>query len=300
LQQAVDRTASIFGIENTYIATGEPWAGATRNECPALEEGNLLVEPAKRNTLGCLIWATANLMATHEDWSQTSMAVLTADHRITPIQGFQNSVAAAMDTAEETGGLVTIGIVPNRPETGYGYLELGESANAAHAVQCFKEKPGLETAQEYVASGKHLWNSGMFFWTLPAFLAGLQAANPAAFESVTQISSLIKVCELDKAKAAFNSVERAPRVFVVKAEFDWDDLGTWDALKRTYPRDESGNVTYGPARLVESNDSVVYNESEDLEVCLLGVEGLVVVVTKDKVMVCPADRAQDVRKLSES
>lgn len=310
LQEAVSRAEGLFGTEYTYIATGEPWARLSREECPELEPNHVLVEPAKRNTTGCLVWAVATVMARDDNWSNVSMAVLTADHRITPTAGFHDSVTTALETAESTGGLVTIGITPDRPETGYGYVELGEQSGEAFIVDSFKEKPDIERAQEYFSSGNHLWNSGMFFWTLPAFLAELQAANPEAAETTRELAGLIKAGEAERAKSLFEQLEsisidfalmeKAKRVLVVKATFDWDDLGSWDALRRTYLQDGHGNVALGGFRAIETRDAVVYNEVEGQEVCLLGVEGLVVVVTKDKVMVCPVDRTQDVRKFSKS
>lgn len=308
LQEAVRRTCSMFGPDSTFIATGESWADLSRSECPELDAAHTLVEPAKRNTTGCLVWAVATFIARFDDWSQISMAVLTADHKIRPDDGFQRSVKAALDTAESTGGLVTIGIKPERPETGYGYLELGEPVESAFRVSSFREKPDLDTAASYLASGHHLWNSGMFFWTLPAFLAELMRVDKPLAELTHELAGLIKAGEMERARVRFETIEplsidyalmeRAERVYSVTAQFQWDDLGAWDALCRTYSPDENGNVTLGDSRLVDSSNSIVYNESDVQEVCLLGVEGLVVVVTKDKVLVCPADRVQEVRRLS--
>ncbi|MBS1722239.1 MAG: mannose-1-phosphate guanylyltransferase [Armatimonadetes bacterium] len=311
LQEAVDRAASLVGTDNTIIATGRHLAQKSAEECPGLTVDNVLAEPAKRNTTGCLVWVAANLIARHPDtWPQISIAVLTADHRIFPVAGFHQTVSTALDVAEETGGLVTIGIPPARPETGYGYVELGEPHGAARQARSFREKPDLATAEEYVRSGQYLWNSGMFFWTLAAFVSEMEAAQPAATALLRKIAGLLADGKHEAAAEAFEELEgvsidyalmeRASKVFVVPAEFEWDDMGAWDALRRSYEGDEADNVAFGSAQFLDSANCVVYNETDGQEVRLMGVEGLVVVVTGGTVMVCPADMAQDVRRLASS
>lgn len=309
LQEAVGRAIGLFGAESTIVATGQPFAVLSQKECPNLPNGNVWAEPAKRNTTGCQVWVAANLIANHPtDWSNITIAVLTADHRITPPEGFNETVLVAMAHAEATGSLVTIGIRPNRPETGYGYIELGEPVGAAHAARAFREKPDLETANRYLASGNYLWNSGMFFWTLPAFMTAMESTQPAIAALVREIAGHLKTGDETMAKAVFETLpsisidyalmENADNVAVVEARFDWDDLGAWDSLRRSFERDESNNVSLGSVQIVETSNAIVYNESSHQRVNLLGLEGIVVVVTDDQVMVCPADRTQDVRKLT--
>ncbi|MCW5936375.1 MAG: mannose-1-phosphate guanylyltransferase [Fimbriimonadaceae bacterium] len=309
LAEAADRASELFGVENTIIATGLHLAEASRAECASLADTNVLAEPAKRNTTGCLVWVVANLIAqSPEAGADISMAVLTADHRISPPAAFHKTVTTALETAERTGGLVTIGIRPTRAETGYGYIEVGEPDGDAFQVESFREKPDAKTAIVFVSSERFLWNSGMFFWTVPAFMAEMERAQPEIAAVIRKIAGHLSKGENDAAVAAFESLpsisidyalmEKAERVWVVAADFDWDDLGAWDSLSRSYDADEQGNVGLGSQRLIEVKDSVVYNESETHEVCLLGVEGLAVVVTNGIVMVCPKDRAQEVRKFS--
>ncbi len=311
ITEAVDRAAALFGNEATYIVTGEHLVEATKEECPNLPEANVMAEPCKRNTAGCLVWAAAQLIASDPDgWSQTSVAVLTADHRIAPEAAFHDTVRRALETAERTGGLVTIGVRPDRPETGYGYIETGEPDGEASAVRRFREKPDLATAQGFLASGGFLWNAGMFFWTLPAFVAEMEQADPGYGAAVREIAGYLGSGREAEARAAFEALpsvsidyalmEKARRVFVVEAGFEWDDLGSWDSLARSYPGDDAGNVNLGPTRVLEGAGNVVYNVGPGQEVCLLGVEGLVVVVTDGVVMVCPKERSQDVRRFSQS
>lgn len=307
LREAVDRAADLVGDGNTYIATGRHLAERSAQDCPRLPGANILAEPAKRNTTGCLVWVAANMIARDpEGWPTTSMAVLTADHRIAPETRFHETVSAALDTAERTGGLVTIGIRPDRPETGYGYIELGEPDGGAFRAKSFREKPDLETAEHYLTSGGYLWNSGMFFWTLAAFVSELERARPEIAAAVRAIAGKLKSGDeggavedfekLESISIDYALMERASAVYVVEASFEWDDLGAWDSLKRSFAPDDSGNTTLGQVRSLDSGDNVVYVDGTDQEVCLLGVEGLVVVVTPGSILVCPSDRAQEVKR----
>lgn len=311
LREAAERAAAMVGWEATYVSTGRHLASQSQSECAALPPGNVLAEPTKRNTLGALVWAAASLIAKHpEDWAETTVAVLTADHRIAPEDAFHATLDQAMTLAEETGALVTIGIQPDRPETGYGYIEVGEPVAAGRWVRRFTEKPDAATAAGYVAGGQHLWNSGMFFWTLAAFMAELQQAEPDAATAAREIAACLASGDQAGAETAFEGLrgvsidyalmEKAGRVAVVKADFDWDDLGAWDALSRSLPSDEGGNVGIGRRRVLESSGCVVYSNDPAVEVCVLGAEDLVVVVESGTVMVCPKSRAQEVRKFSQT
>ncbi|MBL8064927.1 MAG: mannose-1-phosphate guanylyltransferase [Chthonomonadaceae bacterium] len=307
LSEAAKRAADLVSWDNTYIATARHLAERSSSECP---EAKVFAEPTKRNTTGCLAWVAANLVAQHpEDWPLISMAVLTADHRIAPTDSFHRTVTTALDAAESEGGLVTIGIKPDRPETGYGYIEVGEPIGGARIVRQFKEKPDLALAKSYLDSGNFLWNSGMFFWTLPAFLKELQSAQPDIHTKVLAMAGHLTQKDFGQAEEIFNELpslsidfalmEHASRVLVVEAKFEWDDLGAWDALQRSYLPDSFGNVSKGAVRVEECSGCVVYNDSPDQTVNVLGLTNVVVVVTDGNVMVCPSSRAQDVRVSSK-
>ncbi len=309
LGEAVDRASEFFGASQTLIATGLPWHESSIRECPDLPLKNILAEPAKRNTTGCMIWTVANLMAQNDDWPVISMAVLTADHRISPNSGFFETIGKALDTAETTGALVTIGIQPSRPETGYGYVEIGEPMGSAFRVRKFREKPDEATARAYLESGQFYWNSGMFFWTLPSFLKEMEEAQPEMASKTREIAGLLKQNKLDEAIQVFESLEsisidfalmeNAKNVAVVRSQFVWDDLGSWDSLRRSFVPDGAGNINYGLSRIIDGHNNVIYNTSETQEVCLMGLEDLVVVVTDSKVMICPVSQAQQVKKFSQ-
>ncbi len=309
LRQSVDRAAACVGLNQTHIATGRHLVDPSQTECPDLAPSQILAEPAKRNTAGCLIWVAANIIARNPDsWATTSVAILTADQRISPESEFTETVRRAMEAAEAHGTIVTIGIRPDRPETGFGYIELTEDSAPGHVqpIVRFREKPDRATAEEFLASGRFLWNSGMFFYTVPTFLAELEQAQPEMARATREIAACLAAGDEQGAVAIFGNLpsisidfavmEKSSRVEVVEATFTWDDLGSWDAIARSYSPDEHGNVALGSHRTIEASGNIVYVDQPETEVCLLGVENLVVVVSGGKVLICTPDRAQEVKK----
>lgn len=317
IQQTVDRVAPLVGAENIMVAAAPHLVTPISSCLTEMAQNMILAEPHKRNTGGCMVWLAANLLARGERAADTvSMAVIAADHKISPEEGFRKSMEAALTLAEETGGLVTMGIRPDRPETGYGYIELAPGSARevvgvpTHAVKSFREKPNAELAQEFVDSGGFLWNSGSFFWTLGGFLSELEAAAPDLHAAIYDVAECLRrgdesaanarFAELRNISIDFALMERAKQVYVVEAQFDWDDVGAWDSLARSFHPDPDGNVVMGDATVVDSRGSIVYNDVPGITTTVLGVEGLVVVVTDDAVLVIPKDRAQDVKQIVEA
>lgn len=310
LEQSVGRIQPLVG-EDLFIATTPELLDATKALLPKISPNRILVEPAKRNTLGALVWATAQLMCKYGQMSRhLSIAVLTADHMISPDDDFRDTATKAFKLAEENDALVTIGVPTTRPATEYGYIEKGaELGPGAWYASRFIEKPAEATAIDLVANGNCLWNSGMFFWTINSFIRELKGTQPAAFDIIKDIVSAVTSDNDAAAKKRFEDVEatsidygvmeRAANVVVVSADFKWDDLGSWDALIRGQEGDSDGNVGRGNCRLVETHGSVVLNESAGLRVNVLGADDLIVVVTDQEVLVCPKSKAQDVRKLAD-
>lgn len=318
VEQTVLRLLPVFGPEGVYLATAPHLIESSRPYVADLPDGNLLAEPHKRNTTGCLVWVAAGLLA--EDpaaRASVSMAVVAADHRIDPDSGFEATVRMALDVAERVGGIVTIGIPPDRPETGYGYIEvaqgaaeLGDAIVRVQRVERFLEKPSHADAERYVASGRFLWNSGTFFWTLDTFLSELERAQPEIAQAIPELASLLaqgqhedaadRFAELPNVSIDYALLEKAATVYVAHASFQWDDVGAWDALARSLPLDADGNVTQGDVLALDSSGSIVVNETPGATVCVLGAKDLIVVATDDAILVMPKARAQDVRKAVEA
>lgn len=314
LEEAIERAGLVVPQENVIVATAPHLVAPIRVFPTGLPDENIVAEPSKRNTAGALVWAAATLMARDEEAEESaSMAIVTADHRIAPAEGFAATVSACLDTAEQTGGLVTVGIRPDRPETGFGYIELGEIETEGQVrvsqVRRFREKPDRETAEQFLEAGNFLWNSGMFFWTISAFLREFDQADRRFSDATRAIAAALRNGDQTEATRLFNDLEsisidyalmeKAKSVYCAEAAFSWDDLGSWDALSRARTSDEGGNVEEGPAILIDSEGCVVYNDTTDTTICLLGVHDLVVVASEGAILVCPKDRAQEVKKLVE-
>lgn len=309
LEEAARRIEPLLGAGHVYVITGRHLEGPIRQAAVVPPE-NVWAEPAKKNTLGALAWVAANLMA--QGRASETLAILTADHKIADAEKFRQTVKLAMECAEQTQGLVTCGIVPTRPETGYGYVELDPSqpmqGGAARAAG-FREKPDAETAQHFVESGRFLWNSGMFFWTVQAFLRELNHANPAAHEFTVEMANALSAGEPDlaedlflrlpSASIDFALMEKAESVFVVRGEFGWDDVGAWDALPRSLESDPNGNVFQGDCVVIDCANVVVYNENPSQTIAMVGVNDMVVVQTEDALLICPMDQAQRVKEIVE-
>jgi mannose-1-phosphate guanylyltransferase len=321
LAQAVDRGAALVGLERVYIVTGRHLVEPIIEAGTGVPADQVLGEPCKRNTAGCLVYAAAvilNRLGLPPE--AVTVGVLTADQRIQDAEAFQGTLAAAFEAAERHAALVTIGIQPSRPETGYGYIETGTNAQPVagaagrfpvYPVLRFHEKPDAATARRYVTQGGFYWNSGMFFWALKVFLDELQHANPLYARAIHDLAAALGRGDGAGADAIFARLpdrsidyalmEGARRVLVALGRFAWDDLGSWDALERSLPVDGRGNVLGGDPVAIDAQNSVVINGpgSQRMAVAVLGVRDLVVVVSEDGVLVVPKSQAQRVKEVVE-
>ena len=319
LEEAIDRIAPLIPRENVLIATSELLQGPIRDGIPNLPPENVIGEPAKRNTAACLALAAAHLEQRFGDPRELSMAVLTADHLIGNPDEFRSTVSAALDFSTANDALVTIGVHPTRPDTGYGYIEVEEAVAEAELrsgarpairpVLHFREKPDRPTAEEYASSGRHLWNAGMFFWRVSTFLDGLATSMPALRTATTGIVDALgegdagapRVAELfgalEDISVDYGLMERANNVYVIPATFPWDDVGSWDSLTRTREADADGNITTGEPVLIDSKNCVVYDETgSGTAVAVVGLSDVIVATTPDGILICRKDNAQDVKK----
>jgi len=320
LAQAVARLLPLIEAGDIYVATAEHLVDVIREAQVGVPDENVIAEPFKRNTSGCLAYATAHILAKYGSGvdgvgKELSMAVVTADHTVGDDEAFRATVAAILDAAETKQALATIGIVPTRPETGYGYIQLPENAGAIPIcpVASFCEKPDEPRAKEFVASGRYLWNSGMFFWNVAVFMEELGQARPQLAQAILRMAEAMRLRDGEAVRRIFEGLdnisidhalmEHARRVIVTRATFDWDDIGAWPALDRTHDHDENGNVILGDPVTVDCKNCIIYKDcgenSPDITVAVLGTEDLVVVVSDNAVLVTRKDRAQDVRKIVE-
>ena len=321
IEESIERIAPMIAYEDIYIITSEVLAEPIRKVVRCLPPENIIPEPAKRNTAPCLALSASVALAKYKEHSpsEISVAVLTADQSIYPENKFIETVDAALNYAETKEMLVTIGIVPDRPETGYGYVETMDrfSANDSAevvSVVSFREKPSLQSAVEYVESGRFLWNSGMFFWRLDTFINELKEHLPEVgnkiismalnfgeelTESTDKLNNYISeiFASCPSISIDYGLMEKSNRVAVAKALFSWDDVGAWDALRRTKQADADGNIIIGDVSAIATNNSIIINNSSGKIITAAnGLDNIAIIVTEDAVMVCPIDNVQDVKK----
>jgi len=306
---AVRRGRAIVGLENTLVVTAADQATALRAAVPELPAANIVVEPVPRNTAAAV--GLGAVAAQRRAGPDAVIAVLPADPFIADEATFERLVRLAISEARET--IVTIGVRPTHPETGFGYIRLGKTLprsgqDPVHDVGGFFEKPDRPTAERYVASGEYLWNSGMFFLTarrmldetrchLPALGALLDAAI-AASDADTVIAS--GYADAPSISIDHGIMEKASGLRVVPGAFGWNDVGSWAALPALRAPDARGNVVIGGATLIEGDGNIVVADEGAPYVGVLGVRDLIVVATKDAILVIPKERAQDVRRVVEA
>jgi mannose-1-phosphate guanylyltransferase len=303
----VRRLHPLIAPSDTWIATSTTLLEATARALPDVPGAHLLAEPVARNTAAPIGWAASVIARTDPD---AIVVVLPADHFIFDEPGFRAVLERAIRTAED-GWLTTIGITPTRPETGYGYIELGGLlAEGAHAVTHFVEKPDRARAEGFVAGKRHLWNAGMFVFRarvmlqsigrhLPALAAGLAAIDAAAEKDdearvVAEVFPTLPSISIDH-----GVMEKADRVAVVPGSFGWNDVGSWEVSWELAQRDAHGNALPEHAIAIDASNNLVKDLStgKKRRFALLGVSDLVLVETDDAVLVMPRSRAQDVRAI---
>ncbi|MBI3944500.1 MAG: mannose-1-phosphate guanylyltransferase [Armatimonadetes bacterium] len=296
VQEAYARVAGLAPAERIHVATTQPLYEPIRAQLPEVPAENYIIEPVGRDTGPSIAYASLTIRRRHPD---STMLVVSADHVIRPVARFHRTVERAAEVAQLTHGLVTIGIRPTRPETGYGYIKPGEAHHAFQEVERFTEKPDRDTAERFVAEG-YYWNSGMFVWEATAICQALNTHLPDIYDGVQRIVEGGKPAEevfpeLRRVSIDYGVMERAGNVYVVEADFLWDDVGSWSALERVMESDESRNVVRGDFLAIESDHCIVH--SDEGLVAAIGVSDLVIVKAGDVVLVCRKERDQDVKEL---
>ena len=297
--ETIDRARTLTDDAHIRILAGEHLVGAFRTAVPDLPEGAYLVEPRARGTCPVLAWAATEIARVDPD---AVLVSLHADHLIHPLPAFQDTVRAAAELAARHERLVTIGVPPDRVETGFGHIQPGEpisldGGGEAFHVAAFHEKPDAETAQRYVDAG-YLWNTGIFVWKASTFLDEVRRHAPEVSERLPLLArdgaaaffAEVPSCVVDKA-----ILERSDRVACVKATFTWDDVGSWEALARTHAADAGGNVLIGDGSVVEGARNIVFSEGG--RVVLFGVDDCVVVQSGPVTLVMPRTHAPDLKRL---
>jgi mannose-1-phosphate guanylyltransferase len=314
LRETMARLSPLFQSHHAWVVTNTEQSAAVKRELRELPASHVLAEPAGRNTAAAIGLAAVQLVHEHGD---ALMAVLPSDSHIADAARYRNLVGAALALARTPGNLVVLGIPPSRPETGYGYIERGGLAArprgvAAYGVRRFTEKPAMPLARKYVASGKYLWNAGMFFWRASTFLENLKRFLPATHDALQELAATIGTRRytsalhriyprLENISVDYSVMEPAtsaagkPRVFVIPAKVGWSDIGSWAAVHEFLASGGSSNVSAGASFTLDADGNYFWSPKKF--VAAIGVRDLVLVETDDALLLCSRHRSQDVGKI---
>ena len=310
ISNTVNRIQPLVPPEKAFIVTNKMQKDIIQGQLPFVPEQNILTEPIGRNTAPC-IGLAAKWISRHDP--DAVMVILPADHIIHNTDEFLRVIQRTAQIAQENDALVTIGIKPTHPETGYGYIQFNDSteqnpyvSEGIYKVKTFAEKPNLETAEIFLSSGDFLWNSGMFIWKTSVILKEIEKHLPELHEQLEKLQPTICTenyqTTLDLVYGVIRSIsidygvmEKASNVFVAKGDFGWNDVGSWDEVARLTPTDAEGNALRGTVISKDSNRN--YIEAGNKVVATIGVDDLIVITTDDAVLVCKKGHSQDVKEV---
>jgi mannose-1-phosphate guanylyltransferase len=308
INESIKRLTEIIPLSDIYVITNKKQKDIMDELIISdLPRENILFEPVGRNTAACIAYAATVINKKSPD---ALMCVLPSDHHIAEEAGFRKALTEACNVAEETGKLITIGIKPTFPSTGYGYIrcntEQESCINGAYEVGEFIEKPNIENARKYLESGSYLWNSGMFVWKVSAILDNLARYMPRLYKSMMQIKEMIGIEKeqekIDSIYSVLQSIsidigimERSDDVLVIPGDFGWSDIGSWDALGSIFPTDENGNIVRAKHVCMDTRNSIIY--SNDRLIATIGLDDMVIADTPDALLICPKSKAQEVKRI---
>ncbi len=304
LQMAFDRVNGIVPVENIILITNESYEHLIKEQLPEISDDRILLEPARRNTAPCIAWAAHHIQAINPE---AKMMVAPSDHLVINVEKFRQSVNSAFDFIDSHDALVTMGIKPSRPETGYGYIQVGETVEGDFSnVKTFTEKPNEDLARVFLESGEFFWNSGMFFWRADTIIRALNEHAPevnAIFEKGDQyfgtpderkyIEDNFEACP--SISIDFAIMEKAPNVFVETVDFGWNDLGTWRSLYEHSPKNKDGNVTQKCKALMYNSHNNIVAVKGDKLVVTSGLEGYIVADVDDALLIVPLEEEQKIK-----
>lgn len=311
IQNTAERIKTLIPQERIMVVTNDNYVDLVKDQLPSVPNNNIVGEVVAKNTAPCVAIAAEML---YKKDPEAVMVVLPADHHIEDPDAFNQYLKTAIEKAESGENLVTIGIQPDRPETGYGYIHGDDSVkeelagNVLHPVKAFKEKPDEETAKQFLESGDYFWNSGMFIWSAKTILNEFKEHLPKMYDLVKDSSGsffgkdhkeavdlFYRSCE--SVSIDYGIMEHADNVFVVPGEFGWNDVGSWTAAYELGQKDINGNVVNADhATFSESSNNYIFSKSGKM-ISVVGVDGIAIVETEEAILVCKIDKAQNVKEI---
>ena len=308
IQLTVDRFEGVCPKENIWVVTSEKYADIVREQLPELPEENILREPCRRNTAPCIAYVCWKIKTRNP---QANVVVTPSDHVVMNVKEFQRVIASALDYTQHSDAILTLGMKPTRPETGYGYIK-GDLSYASprrkniYRVDGFKEKPSLEVAQEYIKQSGYLWNAGIFIWSVSTIVNAFRVYHPEisrTFEKLLpiydtaeeqeRINELFPTCE--NISVDYAIMERAEEIFVYPGDFGWSDLGSWGSLREQVPQDKYGNACIGEnIDTYETHNCIIHTTGEK-KVVVQGLDGYIVVEKEGTLMICKLSEEQRIK-----
>ena len=300
LQMTVKRMQPLIPLEQIYIVTDQKLEREVKRQLPGLPERNVIAEPVGRNTAAAVGLSAVQIGRLDED---ATLAVLPADHLIFDEKEFLACLSIGAKVAREKNRLVVFGIKPDRPETGYGYIKAGgEISEKVYEVETFVEKPDEKTAKKFLASGRYYWNSGMFVWKYSVIMAAIEKHMPRLFAGLQKIRTapkkevITEVYEkIENISIDYGVMEKAQNRVMVMGDFRWDDIGSWLAMERIWQKDGEGNVSQGKFVGIDTHNSIIVGDKT--LVATIGISNMIVVTTDDAILICPKEKAQEVKKM---
>ena len=313
IQLTADRFKGICPPENMWVVTSEKYADIVHEQLPELPEGNILREPCRRNTAPCIAYVSWKIKIRNP---QANMVVTPSDHVVLDVKEFQRVVKLALNFTEGSDAILTLGMKPTRPETGYGYIQADLSTAAVsnkeiYRVDSFKEKPDIERAREYIKMTGYFWNAGIFVWNVSTIVNAFRIYAPEVgdvFEGMQKlfytpeeqetINKLFPLCP--NISVDYAILEKADEIFVFPASFGWSDLGTWGSLHQQMEKDLNGNLAIGPdVTLYESHNCIVHASGEK-KVVIIGLDGYIVAEDAGQLLVCKMSDEQRIKEFSDN
>ncbi|MDT8716157.1 mannose-1-phosphate guanylyltransferase [Clostridium sp. 19966] len=319
LQMTVDRIKRVIPMDRIFIVTGKVYTELVKEQLPDILERNIIVEPIGRNTAPCIALSAKYIKGIYED---SVLAVLPSDHLVKNDERFNEILLEGYKfVKEKPENIITIGITPDRPETGYGYIKYSNEEDKAAAndaaidaensiimpVEAFIEKPNLEKAKEYLEDGKYLWNAGMFIWNIDNILNLTQKHLPDTYKIIESIEVDEKVfneeCNekyplVENISVDYGIMEKTENIYVIPGDFGWDDVGSWFAIERYSDKDENNNVHKGNISSIDSKDNLVISTQKPIVV--VGAEELLIVESDDLIFVCKKDQIKNIREIKKT
>lgn len=297
IQMTVDRIRPIIPIENIFVCTGEKYIDLVKKQLPDLPNRNIIIEPEGRNTAPCI---ALSAFIIERYYKNSKMVVLPSDHLIKNENRFREILLDAEEYLEENkNSIITLGMKPNRPETGYGYIKFNDKKINIHksevrGVDKFVEKPNLDIAKKYLKNGNYLWNGGMFLWTTENILNKIEKYIPGTYEALKTLKD-VEECKLqneininykntDSISVDYGILEKSKEICVIPSDIDWDDIGTWRAIERYREKDYQDNIVSGDVRIIESKSNMAINNTNK-KVVMIGMEDTMTVETEDAIYI---------------